>query len=115
MFGRRRPARDEPVTTSDLVLDTRTPVLRVGRSEASTWMFLSGFQDDSAEPRLVHFHHVADANLSLWTLKLRKGEYALRGRDSDGWHVFGPLSDDEYDRALADGTVDRQHTALDEA
>lgn len=114
MLGRRRPRRGEPVVTSELVIGGRAPVLRVSRSHESSWMYGSGFEDDVAEPLLVPFAHVANAHISLWTLKLRRGEYALRGRFSDEWYVFGPVSDDEYDRLLADGTVDRQHAALDQ-
>lgn len=113
MFGRRRARRDEMVVTSRLVLDEGVRVHHVSRTQASTWVFLSGFEEDSAEPLTAHFHHVADANISLWTLALRRGEYALRGQHTDEWHVFGPVSDDEYDRLCDDGTILRQHDALD--
>lgn len=101
------------VTSSDLVADGGVRVSHVSRSHVDAWMFLSGLETDGAVPMRVHFDHLVRANPSLSTLRLGRGQYALRSAYGDDWYIFGPVDDDEYDRLVESGVIADQHTAIE--
>ena len=112
MFTRRKqPAPDEAVLTSTQVLDRGSRVTRVHRLESGTWMYLAA--RDDAQPTWAHYSHLAEQDLSLQFVHLRKGEYALRTHTGIKWHVFGPVDDETLDQLLDAGVIDEQQTALE--
>lgn len=114
MFGRARPRAREFVTSSDMVVHDRVPVARISRDTEGNWMYLAGSETPMSTPIRVHFGHLAANSPALFTLKLRRGEYALRSMRSDSWHRFGPVSDQDYDRLLETGVIDNQQAEIDE-
>jgi hypothetical protein len=115
MFASRRkaPAPDEMVMTSGAVLDVGLRVTRVFRSQGGSWIMTSATEDDDAQPLYAHFSHIVRRDSSLVTLKLRPGEYALRTHRGNDWSIYGPVSDEEYDRRWESGVIDAQQLSLD--
>lgn len=75
-------------------------------------MLLSGAESDESDPVHVHYGHVLDGNPLLALLAMRKAGYALWSFLDERWLTFGPMTDGEIDRALSDGTVDREQGRL---
>lgn len=113
MFGRNRARTPRPadmvIATTEIVEDGAPANLVVRFSDH--WVFMSA---DSGESELVglHFAHLRDADTSLWFLRLKPSQYAMRIDIVSPWHVHGPLGDEEIERRLATGFMDEQYDAM---
>jgi len=96
-----------------MVVNDRVPVARVRRDTTGNWMYLSGAETPISQPMRVHFGRLAANSPALFTLNLRRGEYALRSMRTDSWHCYGPVSDQEYERLLETGAIDAQHADIE--
>ena len=106
----RRPKQREMVTTSREVLDG-APITIVVAWDAG-WMLISGRESDHSEPLAVHFHDLCELDVSLYSLRLTIGQYAVRAPYGTTWHVYGPMDLDDLDDALTSGRVVDQLQAL---
>jgi len=107
------PRGSTAVMTSELVAHLGARAARVSRTAEGGWIYVSGREPDDAEPIYVHFEHLVHADPTLSTLALARGQYALRSTRGDDWHIFGPVSDDEYDGLLSAGVIAEQQEQVE--
>lgn len=113
-WAARGPRAETIVVTSDRILVDRLPVTLLVRWNTGSFTLLSGYEEVGDTPRERRFDEVVGANLWLYTVRVRLGQYALRGVRRREVFMFGPLSDGEIESAMTSGQVDEQLRAIDD-